>query len=164
MFDPETTFTDLAQNIAFLRFAEPHRIVNSGPERLLNAEFPEVGTSFAQRLNVDTTSEEARSASTKPRIPSLALGYEFRDPRVRNLRDLLLEFARTVVTPASIARPTDAPDIQMEAWWHGTNYLPRNVAAINAFLDVFDWAVANYREDWTELPERAHQVFDGNRI
>lgn len=160
MYDPETSFDDLLHNIDFARYAEPHRICNTGPFRLLNAEYPEVGTPFAVKLGVQRTTSEAQQERVKPKLSSSGLGYEFADPRVGHLRDLLFRFAREVVEPSMIPRPLHESDLQADVWWQGTNYLPVNVAAMTAFLDVYEWAVRSYDPGWDEaLPARAGSLF-----
>jgi hypothetical protein len=160
MYDPETSFDDLLSNIDFARYAEPHRICNTGPYRLLNAEYPEVGTPFALKLGVRRTSGEAQLERVKPKLSTSGLGYEFTDPRVGHLRDLLFRFARDVVEPSMIPRPPHESDLQADVWWQGTNYLPVNVAAMTAFLDVYEWAVRCYDPGWGEaLPAAAGSLF-----
>lgn len=160
MYDPETSFDDLMHNIDFVRYAEPHRICNTGPFRLLNAEYPEVGTPFALKLGVGRTTDEAQRERVKPKLSASGLGYEFSDPRVGHLRKLLFVFARDVVEPSMIPRPPHESDLQADVWWQGTNYLPANVAAMTAFLDVYEWAVQSYDPDWgSRLPEVAESIF-----
>ncbi|MCW2934347.1 MAG: Radical domain protein [Actinomycetia bacterium] len=160
MYDPETSFGDLLYNIDFARYAEPHRICNTGPFRLLNAEYPEVGTPFAAKLGVQRTSSEAQQERVKPKLPTSGLGYEFTDPRVGHLRNMLFRFARDVVEPSMIPRPLHESDLQADVWWQGTNYLPVNVAAMTAFLDVYEWAVRSYSRAWDDaLPAMAESLF-----
>ncbi|HBX79129.1 MAG TPA: hypothetical protein DEG43_15915, partial [Acidimicrobiaceae bacterium] len=160
MFDPGTTMEDLRLNVDFVRFAEPHRICNTGPFRLLNAEYPEVGTPLAIRLGVGATTSEALVEQNKPRLSEDGLGYAFDDDRVGRTRRLLFDFAQTVVEGVMTPRPVGEPSLLSEVWWGGTNHLPENVAAMNAFLDVFDWVLSDLNpSEARELPIEAHDLF-----
>jgi anaerobic magnesium-protoporphyrin IX monomethyl ester cyclase len=159
MYDPGTTLDDLQLNVEFIRFAEPHRICNTGPYRLLNAEYPEVGTPLAIRLGIGSTTAEALAEQNKPKLSDAGLGYDFDDSRVGRIRQALFEFARRVVEPAMTPRPPEEPSLLSEVWWEGTNYLPENVAAMNAFLDVYEWVLALETVD-PVLADEAESLFD----
>jgi len=160
MYDPGTTLEDLRLNIDFIRFAEPHRICNTGPYRLLNAEYPEVGTPLAIKLGVGSTTAEALSEQNKPKLSEGGLGYTFDDKRVGRIRKMLFDFAQHVVEPAMIPRPAEEPSLLSEVWWGGTNYLPENIAAMNAFLDVHELVLSSECADFgSGLPSEAHDLF-----
>lgn len=161
MYDQGTTLEDLRLNVEFVRFAEPHRICNAGPYRLLNAEYPEVGTPLAIKLGIDATTIEALSEQNKPKLSQSGLGYEFNDERVAWIRRELFEFARKVVEPSMIPRPAQEPALLSEVWWEGTNYLPENVAAMNAFLDVYDWVLtSDAAAHGGTLPSEASELYE----
>lgn len=161
MYDQGTTLEDLRLNVDFVRFAEPHRICNTGPFRLLNAEYPEVGTPLAIKLGIGSTTAEALSQQNKPKLSQDGLGYTFNDARVARIREMLFTFAQRVVEPAMTPRPIEEPFLLSEVWWEGTNYLPENVAAMSAFLDVHDWVLnSNVADTDTALPQEAHDLFE----
>lgn len=153
MYDPGSTLNDLRLNLEFVRFAEPHRICNTGPFRLLNAEYPQPGTPMAIKLGIKSTTDEALSQQNKPNLTQDGLGYEFSDQRVARIRRMLHRFATDVVEPAMIPRPVDEPTLLSDIWWEGTNYLPQNVAAMSAFLDVHEWALTTLVESDSMPPE-----------
>jgi radical SAM superfamily enzyme YgiQ (UPF0313 family) len=160
MYDKGTTLDDLRLNVEFVRFAEPHRICNTGPFRLLNAEYPEVGTPLAIKLGVGATTSEALTEQNKPKLSQDGLGYQFDDEHVALIRKVLFRFAKDVVEPAMIPRPAEEPSLLSEVWWEGTNYLPENIAAMNAFLDVHDWALTACDADAENALQEAHELFE----
>jgi hypothetical protein len=138
MYDRGTTREDLRDNLAFLRFAGPQRICNTGPFRLLNAEFPEIGSRLYRALGIRSPQFASDTPPDLPRLSEEQLGYRIHDRSVARHRALLRSLALAVVEPRMVARslgPNSAPqDI-----WFGPNLLARNVAAMNAFLDCHQW-------------------------
>jgi hypothetical protein len=143
MYDPGTTLADLQQNLEFLDFAEPHRICNTGPYRLLNAEFPEVGTPLAKRLNIVTHAIDTTRVNNFPKLEERSLGYAFADPRISRFRRLCHAVASDVIEPKMIPRPVNEPPFRADTWWTGINYQPRNVDAMHAFLSTMGWLLEN---------------------
>jgi len=138
MYDRLTCPTDLQANLEFLRFAGPHRICNSGPFRLLNVEFPVVGSPLHHELALTGHSVQESSRSDMPRISEKEIGYTFKDPRVALYRLQMHRLASEAVETEMIARQDDgkSPDGDL---WFGVNMLPRNIAVMDAFLFCHEW-------------------------
>lgn len=138
MYDPATTLDDLHSNLAFLRFADPHRICNTGPYRLLNAEFPELGTPLFRRLGKTMHDVNIDDSRDFPRVHEYELGYTFGDRNVSRYRRLLRQIASEVVE--SVMVPRRLNEVSLDAdMWVGVNNVPQNVAAMRAFLSCHEW-------------------------
>lgn len=135
MYDRGSTLDDLAANVSFLAFADPSRICNTGPGRLLNAEFPEMGTPLYQKLNLDGLPRGVLDQDNFPKLHEDLLGYEFADGNVGRFRRILRVVAQETVEPTMIPRPKNEPAFTADTWWTGINYHPQNQAAMGAFLD-----------------------------
>lgn len=146
MYDPQTSFDDLRDNIKFLSFAEPHKICNTGPYRLLNAEFPEVGTPFFLRLGKQTHDVNVNEVQDFTRVDELELGYSFTDQRVSRYRHLLKRLASEVVEPVMIPRAKNEPQLGADVWF-GINNASLNIAAMQAFLGCHTWLLDHIVED-----------------
>ena len=134
MYDQGSSIADMEANIEFLEFADPTRICNTGPARLLNAEFPEMGTPLYKRLNLDGLPAGVLDQDNFPKLHEDLLGYEFADNQVERFRRILRRVAQATVEPSMIPRPKNQPAFTADTWWTGINYHPRNQAAMNAFL------------------------------
>jgi hypothetical protein len=138
MYDPGTTLDDLRKNLEFVRFAGPHRICNTGPYRLLNAEFPELGTPLFRRLGKTAHDVNVDSTRDFPHVREHELGYAFADSNVSRYRHLLRQIASDVVEPVMVPRRLNEPHLGADMWV-GVNNMPTNVAAMHAFLGCHEW-------------------------
>lgn len=138
MYDEQTTLRDLRDNINFLRFAEPHKICNTGAFRLLNAEFPEVGTPLFKRYGLETHTVNLKAAGDFPRLDESQLGYNFACHVVSHYRRLLLKLACEEVEPTMIPRRENESPFCADVWY-GVNSDARNVAVMQAFLGCHEW-------------------------
>lgn len=138
MYDLRTTPQDLRNNLAFLRFAEPHRICNAGAYRLLNAEFPEVGSPLYRKLHLTGHRLRPTTPPDLPRLDEDELGYFFEDARIRQYRRMVRRLAGEAVEPAMVDRRLDSAQPGWDVWF-GINKHPRNVAVMGAFLAAHEW-------------------------
>lgn len=147
MYDPGTTLVDIQLNLEFLAFAGPHRICNTGAYRLLNAEFPEIGTPLAKRLGITAHEVDTATVNSFPRLEEKALGYSFAETSISRFRNLCHTLASAVVEPVMIPRPVNEPSFRADTWWTGINYHPRNISAMDAFLETMRWLVMHVEEE-----------------
>lgn len=145
MYDRLTSPRDLHDNLELLRFAEPHRICNAGAHRLLNAEFPEMGSALHRELGLTGDLVGEGMQQNLPNLDERELGYSFEDNRVGQYRCLLRRLACQAVEPAMVGRCLDVPQPGWDVWF-GMNKHPQNVAVMGAFLAAHEWLLVRIDE------------------
>lgn len=138
MYDRLTSPEDLRANLRFLRLAGSHRICNSGAFRLLNSEFPVVGSPLHYELALNGHAVRESSCFDMPRISESELGYTFKDLRVESYRSHMRQLAAQAVAPEMIEKQANGTSLENDLWF-GVNTHPRNVTVMDAFLECHEW-------------------------
>ncbi|NVO03204.1 MAG: B12-binding domain-containing radical SAM protein [Bacteroidetes bacterium] len=146
MYDPETNFDDINQNLKFLLFAKPYRICNTGAFRLLNSLFPHTGTKFTKTIKGKTEIMRNSLLNNFPEYSEDELGYTFINPNISRYRNILYQFARSFIEPKMIQRTNETNNI-----WYGVNDLPQNIAIMDAFLECHIWLAENIQYSESNL-------------
>ncbi|MEL7001889.1 MAG: radical SAM protein, partial [Bacteroidota bacterium] len=138
MYDPECTLEDIAKNIEFLKFARPYKICNSGPFRLLNAEFPEIGTPLFNELGLERNEIGVSEVNNFPKLTEESLGYRFHNEDVSIFRKICHHLALDLFERIMVPRPGNQQKLKADTWYYGVNSLPHNARLMDIFLDAHE--------------------------